>query len=329
MEKKICIQIIIILFSHHLLFAQCPDGLITDKANLIVNGNFNLGNTGFQTAYKYSKGKLYEESRYTIISNPRFAHEQFITCQNHSSKEGKMMVVNGSKNENTLVWGQTIAIKKNTTYFFSTWINTVNIKRNGTTNPAKLQFVINAQFLGTPFIVLDTNCYWQQFYTSWFSGENTKATISIVNKNLIAGGNDFALDDIVFYECVASDVITSLEMAKVGDVIPLHSILFNTGTYVIRDESVPELDRLVSFLQKKPEVKLEISGHTDKSGTESDNFILSTNRAKAICQYLESKGISKSRLVSKGYGSSKPKELNTTYENRQKNRRVEFLILSK
>jgi outer membrane protein OmpA-like peptidoglycan-associated protein len=72
---------------------------------------------------------------------------------------------------------------------------------------------------------------------------------------------------------------------------------------------------------------IEISGHTDNTGTDEINNKLSQARADAVKNYLLVAGINSSRIQAKGYGSFKPKATNETEEGRQANRRVEFAIL--
>jgi outer membrane protein OmpA-like peptidoglycan-associated protein len=75
-------------------------------------------------------------------------------------------------------------------------------------------------------------------------------------------------------------------------------------------------------------MRIEIRGHTDGHGSAEYNQRLSENRAKAVVDYLVSKGIDPKRLHYKGYGKSQPVDTNTTDEGRAHNRRVEFHILS-
>ena len=114
---------------------------------------------------------------------------------------------------------------------------------------------------------------------------------------------------------------------KVGKKVVLNNILFELGKAVLTASSYVELDKLVNALLDSPQMRIEISGHTDKTGTESLNLILSEARAKTIVEYLVECGIDSSRINFKGYGSSQPIADNVSAEGRAKNRRVEFKIL--
>lgn len=111
-----------------------------------------------------------------------------------------------------------------------------------------------------------------------------------------------------------------------GNTIRLNNIFFDYDKAILGPESESELTRLVSFLSSHPELRIEISGHTDNHGTDEYNSNLSQARAQAVLDYVISKGISSSRLVAKGYGESKPIDTNETDAGRQMNRRVEFTI---
>ena len=114
---------------------------------------------------------------------------------------------------------------------------------------------------------------------------------------------------------------------KVGKKVVLKNILFETGKSVLTPNSYTELTRLLSIMNENEKMRIEISGHTDKTGSEPVNFKLSEARAKAVLEYLVSKGVDRSRIESKGFGSLQPISDNTTPAERAKNRRVEFKIL--
>lgn len=171
--------------------------------NLIVNGDFEGGNYGFTSDYIYSPTNLVPEGTYAILSNPQSAHPGFAPCTDHTSGGGNMMVVNGAGTPGWNVWCQTVTVQPNTQYAFSAWVTSVN-----PTFPARLQFSINGNPIGPVFVAPSTNCTWLNFYTTWNSGASTSATICIVNQNTVLGGNDFALDDLVFSPiCTETDTV--------------------------------------------------------------------------------------------------------------------------
>lgn len=118
-----------------------------------------------------------------------------------------------------------------------------------------------------------------------------------------------------------------LNPVKKGKAVVLNNIFFKSNSYALEGKSKTELEKVVTFLTKNPELKIELGGHTDNVGSENDNKVLSTNRAKAVYDYLLKAGIGTSRLTYKGYGESKPVGDNTTKEGRKKNRRIEFKVL--
>ena len=113
----------------------------------------------------------------------------------------------------------------------------------------------------------------------------------------------------------------------VSDLPQLINVFFNTGRSELLPSSFDELNSLVDFLKKNPLLKIEVSGHTDNAGYESDNQKLSGARAKAVGDYLVKKGIAADRLQCIGYGSTKPIAANDTEAGKQKNRRVEFRVV--
>ena len=116
---------------------------------------------------------------------------------------------------------------------------------------------------------------------------------------------------------------------EVGQTIRLNNIFFDFGNSTLRAESYPELDRVVKVLNDNPKLEIEMSGHTDNVGGVEANLKLSEERANSVKEYLVSKSISQNRIVSKGYGETKPVAKNDNDEGRQQNRRVEFTILKK
>lgn len=163
--------------------------------NLIRNGDFSLGNTGFLSDYNYSPGSGIPEGTFTITNNISSWHPNLPNCGDHTgaSSNGNMLAVNGSSVMNAVVWKQDVSLQPNTNYAFSAWLQSLS-----GVNPAQLQFSINGVVIGPVFTAGSSACHWQEFYTTWNSGNLNSATIAIVNKNVAFNGNDFALDDISF-----------------------------------------------------------------------------------------------------------------------------------
>jgi outer membrane protein OmpA-like peptidoglycan-associated protein len=120
-----------------------------------------------------------------------------------------------------------------------------------------------------------------------------------------------------------------LSPIEVGNKVILNNIFFDTNRFDLKPDSRSELQKLIDFLTLNPTIHIEISGHTDDVGNDQNNQALSENRAKAVYQYLINNGIGAARLVYKGYGKTQPIIPNTSDENRAKNRRTEFKIISK
>jgi outer membrane protein OmpA-like peptidoglycan-associated protein len=104
----------------------------------------------------------------------------------------------------------------------------------------------------------------------------------------------------------------------------MQGVQFETGSAQLLKSSYSVLDNVVSVLKNNAQLRLNIGGHTDNTGSESANVKLSQSRANACMAYLVSKGIKLNRLTAKGYGSSQPSSDNSTAEGRKANRRVEF-----
>ena len=102
---------------------------------------------------------------------------------------------------------------------------------------------------------------------------------------------------------------------------------FETGLDVIKKASKPSLMELANTLKKKPDWKIQVTGHTDNVGDDDVNMVLSKKRAEAVKNFLGTEGIDKRRVKTLYFGETKPLSDNNTPSGRQKNRRVEFKII--
>lgn len=132
---------------------------------------------------------------------------------------------------------------------------------------------------------------------------------------------------------ITLDTILVLDKIELNKIFVLENIYYDFNKFDIRQDAATELDKLVQLLIDNPEIKIELSSHTDSVDTEEYNDWLSQKRADAAVEYIVRHGIAPDRLVAKGYGERKPIARNTNPNGtdnpvgRQKNRRTEFKIL--
>lgn len=118
-----------------------------------------------------------------------------------------------------------------------------------------------------------------------------------------------------------------LKKMESGVKFVVNNILFNSGKATLLPESFAELDKLADLLLKNPNVRIEVSGHTDNVGSASVNKRISKSRALTVKNYLVSRGVEQDRIEYEGYGFDQPLVPNDTPEGRAMNRRVEVKIL--
>jgi len=127
---------------------------------------------------------------------------------------------------------------------------------------------------------------------------------------------------------VKQDILmpTFKQMKDEDLAVAVNNLFFNVNSFQLLKESYPELLRVVDLI-KRHNLKVEIAGHTDNTGTPEHNKELSEKRAEAVRNYLVSKNIDEQFIVTIGYGDTKPLISNDTQEGKAKNRRVEIRFL--
>lgn len=123
------------------------------------------------------------------------------------------------------------------------------------------------------------------------------------------------------------DLDIPLEAIEKDRAEVLNNIFFQTGAFSLDEKSKVELNKMSEFLTKNKTIKIEISGHTDDVGSDTENMELSRKRAQSVQEYLHQSGIAADRISAKGYGETQPVAPNDSEQNRQKNRRIEWRIL--
>lgn len=171
------------------------------QSNLLINGSFELGNTGFSSDYTYSHNHagMLSEGDYDIVSNPYLTHSLATSFGDHTSGTGLMFVVNGGNNPAQIIWSETVNVATNTTYALSGW--SASWSGGGfEATPGTLVFYVNGIQQGNPVEVPQANATWQSFTTLWNSQSATQAVVEIHDLLTSEYGNDFTLDDLSFAE---------------------------------------------------------------------------------------------------------------------------------
>jgi hypothetical protein len=164
-------------------------GSIPTGTNLIINGDFEAGNSRFLSSYAFVTGASDNQGIYAITDNAKSVNNAFSPL----TPGNKQMVIDGATIANVTVWSQTVSVIPNSTYQF-----TYYLRREVTNNPSIIQLYANNQALGTPFTASSTVGVYKKYYYNWSSGSNTSVTLDLRNQNTIADGNDFSLDNIEF-----------------------------------------------------------------------------------------------------------------------------------
>ena len=150
-------------------------------------------------------------------------------------------------------------------------------------------------------------------------------TFSVNRKGYLYFSENYALSNNPADSTYRKDI--PLQPIELNATMELKNILFETNSAQLQDISIIEINKLLQLLNENPALKVRINGHTDNVGKPADNLKLSAARAKAVVDYLLSKGISADRVTFKGFGDTVPVAANTTEAGRALNRRTEFVVV--
>jgi outer membrane protein OmpA-like peptidoglycan-associated protein len=150
--------------------------------------------------------------------------------------------------------------------------------------------------------------------------------ITVKSDGYLFYSDNVNLPDTAAYQEIERNIL--LKKLTVGKKIVLKNIFYDFNKSTLRQESMSEINQMVSLLKENPSIKIELSSYTDSKGSDEYNKKLSQERAQSVVDYLIGNGIIKERLTAVGYGEAFPIAENETEEGRQLNRRTEFKILS-
>jgi hypothetical protein len=181
------------------LLATCLAAGSGTSQNLVINGNFENGNTGYTSGY--TLGDVSNPGFYAIGANPSTAAGAFgdwCNCGDHTSGTGKMMIVNGGADATVPVWEETVTVTPSTEYAFSYWGAEVD---HDSSSLPHLAVKINGAVIGSstlPEYPPDNGGQWENYKFTWNSGSSKSADLALYDLNTEASWNDFALDDVGF-----------------------------------------------------------------------------------------------------------------------------------
>lgn len=167
-----------------------------NSGNLVTNGDFEAGNTGFSSEYTYGTSSP-PYGYYNVGTNPSSWCSCSVSTADHTTNSGKMLMVDGHTTANKIAWQQTITVEQHGNYHFSGWIS--NSGSSGNYYPVpKVKVMINGSMAGS-LVEADYGAgAWKPFSVTWNSGTSTTAVISLVDSITGGTGNNFELDDLSF-----------------------------------------------------------------------------------------------------------------------------------
>jgi hypothetical protein len=179
------------------------ESVAASAANLVVNGDFESGNTGFTSAYAYAPSVNSTEGQYTVGSSPSAWNALFVNPADHTPAGTQMFIGNGSPRNGAIVWRSLdISVASNTAYYFEAWVTNLCCRSAFPGNsPSILEFSVYSgesliASLGTRTTNLSLAGTWEFLSTTWNSGSSSLINLRLINRNTAGAGNDFAIDDI-------------------------------------------------------------------------------------------------------------------------------------
>lgn len=199
----------------------------------------------------------------------------------------------------------------------------------GVVKDAQTQKTLEAEI---ELVDLKSNQILERIQSDALTGEYTAVLPNGSHYGLFVNRKDYFFKSLSFDFSEKSDangkiINILLEPIRKDAKEVLSNIFFDSGKAELRPESFPELDKLQKLLVNNKTLQVEISGHTDNVGKDTDNLALSQKRAAAVAEYLISRGVNAANIKAIGCGETKPILPNDTEENRQLNRRIEMKIL--
>jgi hypothetical protein len=197
------------------------------SANLLVNGDFEQGNSGFTSDFIYSPGDLKTSGTYDVLVDPQVANPFEATFGDHTTGHGLMLALNVADQQNTILWRETVEVIPHHPYVFSGWVANRGCSSNLIYDA---EVLVNGERIGG-FSLYPPNGGWKQFFGGWNSKEATSAEVE-VRVATIGPCVGMALDDLSLEEA-------SADPCMVGYHVPSGWLLEGDLWPVFQDETQP------------------------------------------------------------------------------------------
>ncbi|MFN8336008.1 MAG: OmpA family protein [Cyclobacteriaceae bacterium] len=307
-------------------FHSCSAGEADVPVNWAGNSNAHSGK-GYAGLYVWSTGRNYREYLQCELAEPMTAGDKY-TLEFYFKLANKAvyavnrigMALSASRINTTsdglLNLVPVLSIEKDTAMTAAT----------GSWEHATVEYVAQG---GERFVVIG----------NFFANQQTKATRLPFRYGLNPMLNDqsyYFIDDVLVQRIgtepkIDPTLVTQLkpEAIEINHLYWLKDIKFEFDSYILHPSSNDELAKVVEYLKAHPDINLRVSGHTDFVGSDEYNLTLSRNRAKSVADFLIMRGVDEHRIVSYGFGKSRPLSDEKTDEAGKRNRRVEIKFVPK
>jgi OmpA-OmpF porin, OOP family len=307
-------------------FHACSSGEADVPVNWAGNSNAHSGK-GYAGIYVWTTGSNYREYLQCELAEPLMAGEKytlefyFKLCNKTVYAINRMGMVLSETQINTTKDGvldaaPVLAVEKDTAMTAET----------GSWEHARMEYVAKG---GERYVIIG----------NFFTNGQTKYTRLPFRHGLEPMLNTrsyYYIDDVLVQHVGAEKTPDPKLVAQLNPlsielnhIYTLKDIKFEFDSYIIHPSSNDELNKVVAYLKEHPEVNVRVSGHTDHVGSEDYNLTLSRNRAKSVADFFIMKGVAEQRIISYGFGKSRPLNPAKTEDAATVNRRVELRFVTK
>lgn len=307
-------------------FHSCSSGEADVPVNWAGNSNAHSGK-GYSGIYVWSTERNYREYLQCELAEPLIAGEKYILefyfkLANKSVYAINRMGMAVSKSRVNTTKDDVLDI----TPILSVEKDTVMTAETGSWEQARMEYVAQG---GERYVIIG----------NFFSNKQTRATRLPFRYGMNPMLNAWAyyyIDDVLVQHVGVEKLPESKLIAplnplsiELNHIYTLKDIKFEFDSYIIHPSSNDELNKVVTYLKEHPEVNVRVSGHTDHVGSDDYNLTLSRNRAKSVADFFIMKGVAEQRIISYGFGKSRPLDPAKTEDAATINRRVELRFVPK